>query len=553
MADGEKHFYRRQEVIDLVNVLRCVRHPDDQVALVGVLRSALGALTDRELVELAALDALDYRNGGPPRLSRHSKAAQVRRLYHALESLRRDCSMQPLPDALDLVFSRLPVLELAAASLHGEQAVANLWKIRDLAEDLAADPDMTPSGFVSLLAERVADPPQESESGLAEESREAVRVMSMHKAKGLEFPIVVLVGIHAGTAAQRDRIQVQQDWSTAVCGIRLGPIGTVGGLFASEKLDARMVAEHRRLLYVGMTRAKERLILSGALTGRSAPGNFLSLLREVIGEAVGKQDATELAVGEGRLTQAILLADEGRPRERMTTEQAPRPPDDVPGFEARRYVRAERWAQCRERPAFVTPTARLSSPKMAGDRDDARGEGEQGFPMNRGALIGSLVHKALEKWSYHDKVEVLLEQLAYRIDHEIPGELRGRHAEILQEARDVLTAFARSDAYAELQAATILGREVPFIMPWPSAPSALMEGRIDLLYEKDGDLWVADYKTDRLAEADIPARVDVYRSQAHIYTEAVRRALGRPPAGFTLIFLRLGISRSVGFGNPVVR
>jgi len=546
VAEGEKHFYRRQEVIDLVNLLRCVRHPDDQVALVGLLRSALGALTDRDLVELAALDALDYRGGGPPSLSRHPKAAQVRRFYHALESLHRDCLMVPLPDALDLVFARLPVLELAAASLHGEQAVANLWKIRDLAEDLAADPDMTPAGFVKVLAERIADPSEESESGLAEESLEAVRVMSIHKAKGLEFPVVVLVGMHAGTLARRNPIQVQHDWSTDVAGIRLGATGTLGGLFASEKLEARTVAEHRRLLYVGMTRAKERLILSGALTGRSSTGNFLSLLRDVIGETVGSRDATELSVGEGRLTQTILPVDEGRPRERVTKERASRSADDVSGFEARRQARAERWAQCRERPAFLTPTAWISSPfpasQRTGARDDDRG---QGFPMNRGVLIGSLIHKALESWNYRDEVEVMLEQCMQGIGHWIPDECQESSAEIITKVRDALRAFAGSDAYAELRAATILGREIPFLMPWPSSSSTLMEGRIDLLYEKDGDLWVADYKTDRIAEADIMDRMDIYRPQATVYTEAVRQAFGRPPAGLKFIFLRLGTSVSV--------
>ncbi len=535
VAEGEKHFYRRQEVIDLVNLLRCVRHPDDQVALVGVLRSALGTLTDRELVELAALRVLDYRGGGSPDLSRHPRAAHLRRLYDAFESLHRDCPMKPLPDALDLVFARLPILELAAASLHGEQAAANLWKIRDLADDLAADPDMTLAGFVELLAGRIADPPEESESGLAEESLEAVRVMSIHKAKGLEFPIVVLAGMHAGTLAQRDPIQVQHDWSTGVAGIRLGATGTLGGLFASEKLEARTVAEQRRLLYVGMTRAKERLILSGALTGRSSTGNFLSLLRDVIGEAVGSRDATDLLVGEERMTQIVLPADEGRPRERATKERAPRSADDLPGFEMRSQARAARWAQCRERPAVLTPSTLESLPQ------GPRGAGAQASA----AAVGSLVHKALEGWNYRDKIEVMLEQLEQGIGHGVPEEFQGTSKEIMKEARDVLKAFACSDAYAELRAATILGREVPFMMPWPSSPPIIMEGRIDLLYERDGGLWVADYKTDCIAEADIPDRMELYRPQAEAYTKAVRQSFGRTPAGFKLIFLRLGKSVQV--------
>ena len=138
----------------------------------------------------------------------------------------------------------------------------------------------------------------------------------------------------------------------------------------------------------------------------------------------------------------------------------------------------------------------------------------------------------------------MLEQLERGAGHWIPEELQGHHAEILQESRDVLKAFARSDAYAELGGATILGREVPFMMPWPNhaeASPTLMEGRIDLLYEKDGGLWVADYKTDRIAEADITERMESYRPQAEAYTQAVRQAFGGP-ARFTFIFVRLGKS-----------
>ncbi len=541
VAEGEKHFYRRQEVIDFVNLLRCIRHPDDRVALAGVLRSALGALTDRELAELAALDALDYRgstagvggaSAGPPptindALQRHPKAAHVRRLYAELDALHRDCPGRPLADALDLVLARLPLVELAAASLHGEQAAANLWKVRYLAEDLAGDPAMTLSAFVKLLAVRIDDPPEESESGLAEESLEAVRVMTIHKAKGLEFPIVVLVGMHAGTLGQRPLIQVQHDWSTDVAGIRLGPAGTLGGEFASEKLEARTVAEHRRLLYVAMTRAKERLVLSGALTGRSSSGNFLSLLREVLGDAVGNREAAELSVGEGRITQTILAADEGRPRERAAKPRTSRLSDDTSSFESRWNAREPRWAACREQRAFMTPSRVEGGPAQSGAPPTPTLASAA-----RAASIGVLVHKCLEHWNYRDNVDALLENCASVCKSE---------PYLLDDVRAVLRTFASSAAYAELKQATILGREIPFIMPWPGPPSTMMmEGRIDLLYERGGEVWIADYKTDNLTEADIAGRAEQYRPQGTIYLEAVRAALGRRPAGFKLVFLRLG-------------
>ena len=71
-------------------------------------------------------------------------------------------------------------------------------------------------------------------------------------------------------------------------------------------------------------------------------------------------------------------------------------------------------------------------------------------------------------------------------------------------------------------------------------PPALMEGRIDLIYRRDSTVWLADYKTDRVTEADAAERAEAYQQQARIYTEAVRRALAHRPAGFKVIFLRLG-------------
>src|SRR5256885_6878539 len=91
-------------------------------------------------------------------------------------------------------------------------------------------------------------------------------------------------------------------------------------------------------------------------------------------------------------------------------------------------------------------------------------------------------------------------------------------------------------------------------MPWPGPPltlvgaggasagpsPALMEGRIDLLYKRNGTVWLADYKTDPITDADAGKRAETYREQAPMYTEAVRHALGHRPAGVKIIFLRLG-------------
>jgi ATP-dependent helicase/nuclease subunit A len=542
VAEGEKHFYQRQEVIDLVNLLSAIQNPHDQVALAGVLRSAVGALTDRDLMALAAAGPFEYRGADAPALDAHPRGAHLRRLYAVLESLHRDCPARPLPDALDLVFERLPVLELAAACSHGEQAVANLWKVRALADDVVADPNMTMAAFVTLLKARLADPPDESESGLSEEtSRDAVRVMSMHKAKGLEFPIVILVGLQAGTKPQYDPILVQQDWSTGVVGVRLGDRRTLGGVYVAEKLEARIAAERRRLLYVGMTRAKERLVLSGALTRRQTEDTFLAMLRDAVGEAVGKAEVAAHAVGEGRISQTIVPPEERKPGAPRKDRKDAHARHDLAALEARWRARGERWDRSRRQSAFLTPTQLLGvkEPLVSGlGGKGGRGGGE------RASFIGTIVHNVLETWNYDENPHAILEQTFRALDRWIPEDLPWSREEIRQEIRDVLKGFVESEALAELRSATILGREVPFMMRWEEReqgpPPALMEGRIDLIYETDGRVWAADYKTDRVSEADSAGRATTYRVQAQIYSEAVSKALGRELGGFKIIFVRLG-------------
>ena len=103
--------------------------------------------------------------------------------------------------------------------------------------------------------------------------------------------------------------------------------------------------------------------------------------------------------------------------------------------------------------------------------------------------------------------------------------------------------FLSSEPYKTLQRTTVLGREVPFVMPL--GEGQIMEGVIDLIYRLDGRIWIADYKTDDVAAEDVQARADRYRSQAESYSRAVTSALRMPSVSFQFIFLRPGIAIDV--------
>lgn len=534
VIEGEKHFYRRQEVIDLINLLRILEHPHDEIALTGLLRSPLGGLTDRQIYELKQAGHFNYLRAWRLEGSPHDCAAAVRRLYEHLAWLHRSIAVLPLAEAIELMFDRLPILDVAAASLHGEQAVANLLKMKQTAASLADRPHMSLSEFVDLMIARLEEQPDESESPLAEESLEAVHVLTIHKAKGLEFPIVVLPGLHQGSGRDRGAPQVSYDWSTGTYGLSLDRHWSLGALLVQHKLRQREEAERRRLLYVGMTRAKELLLLSGGITNRSVGETVFDLLQNIGNGEIGAASTEALTVGACAIPHRVIKTpDRKRPRRRMD-RVAGAGLLDAKEIAERWEIRTARWTETRNTPPHLTPTA-------LGKRMESVVRGMTPVRQNVeiGRLAGVVAHRLLERWDFSQDPSGLIVQLAVAVPT-ILGPDDQSHAEAVAESvNELLATFSRSEAYARLRSCQILGREVPFIMPWEN--SQVMEGVIDLMYRLDGELWLADYKTDAVLADQAAARAEQYRIQSEIYKAAVKQSLGTEPR-FDCLFLRCGVA-----------
>ncbi|MGH7208193.1 MAG: UvrD-helicase domain-containing protein, partial [Nitrospiraceae bacterium] len=395
IADGEKHFYRRQEIIDLVNLLRVIDNPHDTIALVGILRSPLGSMTDRDLLALQQIEGLDYQQRERLSAWNHPQAGMVRRLYERLAGLHQRAPLRPVPDAIDLIFERLPVLELAAASLHGEQAVANLRKIREMAEALADRPHLTLTGFANLMVTRVLEQPDETESALAEESLDAVRVLTIHKAKGLEFPVVILPGLHQGSRNPRKGPSIHHDWSSRCYSLQMGGRSNLGAVLVDMKMAAREEAEQRRLLYVGMTRARDLLVLSGGQTAKPGHDTVLSLLGEAIADEGGPSTADQICIGTSRLTRVITPATMASRRHRTESLSKVVPVPALGPILMRRQARQVEWEQRRTTPRRLTPSS------LAGSRpEDIFPRTMTGRDANLARLVGVCAHAVLEQWDF---------------------------------------------------------------------------------------------------------------------------------------------------------
>lgn len=537
VVEGERHFYAVQEIIDAVNLLRAVENPHDKLALVGVLRSPLGGLKDAEIYELHRQRLLDYRAAERFKGAKNKPFSDVEELYGLLRRLHQETRTLPVGEAIAHIFDSAPIRLLAASSFHGEQAVANLEKLRQQAELMGREGLSTLKEVITRFGSRVLEIEDEAESALAEENLDAIRILSIHKSKGLEFPVVVLAGCHTAPhqTGERDPAALH-DWSTNLVGLRTESYWSLAGLYIGEKARRREEEEQKRVLYVAMTRAREHLMISCAPTDRTSRGSYLSMLEETLNEGIAaREEAHLITAGDGTIELRVVEESISPPGRARTTKREEPLHIDWKSYAQLWRRRAEECKSALRTPLFLSPT--LLKRREAELAESIHQKEKASVSSEPSLLIGELAHRFLEDWNFGNDAAKFRARLEPFLDRWVGPKQQGNREQLQRELEEIFDSFFSSAAYRELSSAQILGREVPLLIPWDGQ---VMEGVIDLLYEKEGSLYLADYKTDRVRKKDLSQHAENYRYQVKIYSEAARRSLQRDVAGFTLVFLRLG-------------
>jgi len=290
-----------------------------------------------------------------------------------------------------------------------------------------------------------------------------------------------------------------------------------------------------------MTRAREHVIISCAPTRRRSNGSFISMLDETFQENIATATVSRnVVVGSGSVELRVVPESLGAPGRAKSNH---RKPAKKPNWQP--YVNA--WARRRntyestiKKPVFVTPTLlKRQEEEMA---EAARQRTSLSYSRTPSTVVGELAHRFLEGWEFARGVESFGDRMGPLLDQWLPQELRQERERIEADLTEIFGVFFGSEIYSELATSQILGREMPLLMPWDGQ---IMEGVIDLVYEHNGLLYLADYKTDRIAREELAQGAARYRQQAQVYSQAARQSLQRDVAAFKVIFLRLGEAVSV--------
>ena len=253
---GGKSFHDREEVDTMRAALAAIEWPDDELSVFATLRGALFAIDDGTLME--------YRHAHGPCHPFRTPAAVARDqqpVADALNLLRRlhtGRNYRALADTITQLLSATRAHVAFVLRPAGEQALANVLHVAELARQYEMSGGMSFRGFVEELRAE-ADGGQAAEAPILEEGSDGVRLMTVHKAKGLEFPVVILADITAKLNTDRADRLIDRDRNA--CYLRLGR-WTPSELAAHEGLEIeRDAAEGVRIAYVAATRARDLLVV----------------------------------------------------------------------------------------------------------------------------------------------------------------------------------------------------------------------------------------------------------------------------------------------------
>ncbi|MCE2484917.1 MAG: UvrD-helicase domain-containing protein [Desulfurellaceae bacterium] len=501
---GGRQYMTRDEVEELRVLLRAIDSPADSTALVASLRSSLFGFSDEALAHfVGAGGVLQYTAGplpdGPPDADRFAAAFALLRELHAR-------SRQSSPSTLLYeLYTRTHLVPLFALRPQGNQRTANLLKLIELAHSLADQGIYSLSAFNRFLSHH-HQATEEGEAVIAEEHHPTVRFLTIHKAKGLEFPVVILAdAVLAPSRPSRTGLIERGHTPTSLTHaegesgrlsqpqgrleLRLGPHSlawqTLGWQEVLSREGAREEAEERRLWYVAATRARDQLIVPAlpeldGTTGQSLWRVFEDQITEPRPDSPGLQTDIPAADRPGltpELTPGLTL------------------PPILPDQSA--LARYQAWQ------------AEQRAIRQHGKRPQTVSE----------LSVESLIHGAhtAVPRSLGHAVRMALKQGA-------EPNLQVLNSPLLSRARAAQKCFA----------------ELPFSLHYqtPSHTGTVLNGVIDLAFLENGAWVIVGLKDDVLSDGQAEPRAARYRSELSVYALALEQLSVYPVQDLVVLFAR---------------
>jgi len=562
-----KGFFRKPEIQDLMNILKAVSGPAESLAIVGALRSDLFGVSDEGLFWLAETGSswqdILYRPEFPlPEMLSESDAFILGQARTFMAGWREAKDRIPPEDLLESICTQTGYLGILGIQQNGSQRIRNVEQFLNLASEFGYTTHTSLDAFITYI-ETLDEQSDIEEATLYYGDQDAVQLLTVHKAKGLEFPVVILPNIdYTGHhTLQRDfypEYGLALAWNDPRKPMDEQEIRPFLYQYIRELESRQELAESKRLFYVASTRARDYLLLSAVLNG---PDGMEKILPKIdrhkdnwlywtlatlqdAGWAPG-QDSAQIGghsvrvmhydhAGEPVLPGVTDIvrssaAPEGEPPEATGRETLP--VDEI----RRRWTVPGVGQTLREINPSMLPVL-VNKPEEFYARYVAHLPGitrqEEPAGDTGGTEYGTLVHRLLEQYVRTPEAdwEAFLDGQLAR------SRFRGNPA-VRAEIVSSMQVFLESPLCRDIRRYSSRP-EVPFFTRVEDLP---MNGQMDLVIDdEEQGMRVVDYKTDQVSDDEIREKVDYYTPQLCAYAFGILQSTGRLPTEVALYFWRTG-------------
>ncbi len=562
---GGRGFFQRQSIYDIYNYFSFLLDTNNDAALIGILRSPFFSMSDLEIFKISMNYGYSFWE---KMLESKSDDKQVTAAVIQLRQYLQFADNRDFNTLLTEIFKTTNFLTVLASRADGEQELANIDKLQRISNTFSNQGFKTLYDYVNFLKDAITKLDEEAQAGLASQSN-AVSILTLHQAKGLEFPVVFLYKcseVSQKNMVKSKYISVDKNFGLLtkmpVDGDYFGDYKSAPIILIRDYIETKKeVAEIKRLFYVGVTRAKKYLFLSATLkkNNKFNSSSFLGLLIDGLDinldldEIIIEDDLIFLRKENKsyknikKLYKTIIpiikevelpAVKKSKTKERIKTKNfLLREIEDTSKGEIISATKVASYSQCPLKYKFIYKYGytdlyndfrsfrnkdydKNNSNDNVGKEDIRNGVEVESLRLNNASSIkGQIIHKALQK-------EIINDNLQKYIYHEVaaayPNFFESQETKDIftKNILDMLNAFYHSGEYNYLNKYSRYKNETEIYL---NEKDYYLYGIIDKLIITDDKYIIVDYKTDDIEKGLIENRVKYYINQLNFYVYIVSK------------------------------
>lgn len=564
-SDSSSQYLQSVEIETIMSLLRIINNPMQDIPLVTVMRSPIGNFTDNELIEIRMAD----RNSSFYEALLKSDLEKAHRFLSLLKELREDEEYMTLDEWIWNIYTKTGYMNYVNLMPNGALRVSNLRMLFERAKQYEEASFKGLYNFINFIDKIKFNQEDLKAAKIIGENENVVRIMTIHKSKGLEFPVVILAGVgkQFNFRDLNGKILLDQDLGMGpqyIDSDRYIEFKTLAKKALAIKEKNEAISEEMRILYVALTRAKEKLIIVGRQKDVNKKMSEKQKLLEIYSTIDDNKinpyllqkyktylDWLELIyLKEGvantknlftvninkKEKTSVKIENEVEDISKKIIEESNKNNDEQ---EKEKIKEILNW-QYKHQSIEGIPT-KTSVSKLKEEREqeiqitqEPKFINEEAKTKLTGAQKGTLIHLCLQKMreteEYNlEKITELIEKLK---DKEIITEIEAQNID-----KEKLLEYTNSQLWTELKQAKEIHKEHPFYINIKASriynqinkeddEDILVQGVIDLFFiDKDDKLILVDYKTDYVQHEN--ELVEKYKGQLDLYKEALEQSLDR--------------------------